>query len=210
MTRTLCPSLRSHPHPLSILAIAVIAELVLSACGTQSNPDTGSPADGGTADAGKTDNDPSDENACSSDADCASSTGGTACVLGGVMCGCQADADCRTSPLGLRCTAGLYACTCETAADCPAAKNQGCVARGDDGFKQCDACTDYFDCFRAAAGDACDKTSGTCKPCATDADCDHLLCDTASGRCNRCAQDGDCTASPYGSVCTSTGTCGKP
>lgn len=110
----------------------------------------------------------------------------------------------------LRCDPNLETCTCVTALDCdlnPVTAGRLCV-EGD-----CIACTDDFQCVRAAAygpGSTCDVNSGRCRAsacaagetcCRTSADCDNLvghegeLC--IDGVCQDCASDALCQRSPY-------------
>ena len=153
---------------------------------------------------------------CAGDADCKKGYfWGNKCVTSGSylkVCRCSSNADCAGNPRGPTCYGYYQRCTCSSNSDCKAPYTLCERPYGSSSYKYCQKpCSSYKDCT-SSQQPYCDKTSGKCAGCLSNANCaagSSPICDTTTGTCGKCKSNSDCAASLTGGYCdTSSGYCG--
>ena len=156
-----------------------------------------------------------DEKVCSTDLACPLAT--LHCDTRSATCvACTTDSHCVQLGTGLnRCDVALHRCIeCGTDSDCGSGRichashcvtpchgeglNPVCPAatpRCEDDVAFCVFCEDAtIGCIQAATGTICNRTTGLCVSCLSDANCGgtNPHCDVVTGRCVECLQSTDC------------------
>ena len=153
--------------------------------------------------------------ACKADTDCKGAnvwgpkcTKSTSTATSGV-CRCSANTDCKNNPNGPTCYTTYKKCSCKDNTECKNATYQLCdVPYSGASYKHCQKkCTADTDC---ATGTVCQKSSGKCVTCLTNAHCGYNvpICDTTTNKCIGCKANADCKDNIDGAVCdTKTQKC---